>query len=112
MSLSPQEQVVILSLHPMFAEAEEKGLWFYSESGEQGEVWCSPGFLKTQQSQGRMIWSPEHWELRNPLEYMARLHADANRIVVEYNEMARRLKLEQTLSLTPVSSNPAQLIDA
>ena len=112
MSLSAQEQVIILSLEPMFAEAKEKGLWFYSDMSESGETWCSPEFLKAQQANGLMIWSPEHWELRNPLGYMRKLHDDAGAIVKEYNEMARRLNLEQTLTLAAVSSNPAQLIDA
>ena len=42
MSVSVQEQAIILSLEPLFEEAEAKGLWFFHESSEAGEVWCSP----------------------------------------------------------------------
>lgn len=104
-----QEQIVIMSLGPMFEEAKEKGLWFYHQSEEAGEVWCSPPFLQNKQTEGEYIWPPEHWELRNPLQYMAQLHSEMEVLVDEYNEMARRLRMEQTLDLKAVSSNPAEL---
>ena len=107
MTINTQDQIIIMSLKPLFEEAEEKGLWFYHESHEAGEIWCSPEYLHLKHSKGEMIWAPEHWELRNPLYYMKSLHMKAETIVKEYNAMAKRLRLEQTLALTPVSSNPA-----
>ncbi len=105
--MSTQDQSLLISLKPLFEEAEEKGLWFYHESHEVGQIWCSPEYLRLQQSEGKMIWSPEHWELRNPLYYMKSLHMKAEAIVNEYNTMAKRMRLEQTLALAPISSNPA-----
>jgi len=107
MSVSVQEQAIVASLKPLFDEAEEKGLWFFHESGEVGEVWCSPEYLHLQQSKGEMIWAPEHWELRNPTAYLKKLHMQAEAAVKEYNEMAARLQADSSLKLTKVISSEA-----
>ena len=101
------EHVILTSLEPMMQEAEESGLWFYhlAESGE--EVWCSPPYLRREQSEGRLIIAPEHWELRNPVGYMSKLAQSCQSMVDEYNEMARKLKIEETLELITHSTNPA-----
>ena len=52
MSVSVEMQAILLSLEPMFKEAEEKELWFFHESHEAGEIWCSPEYLRLKQSQG------------------------------------------------------------
>ena len=95
MNHSVQEQVIIMSLQPLFEQAEEEGLWFFHESQDEGEVWASPGFLHDQHNQGLLIWSPEHWELRSPIDYMASLHRKASDLIAEYNEMAERLLMPQ-----------------
>lgn len=91
MNHSVQEQVIIMSLQPLFERAEAEGLWFFHQSDESGEVWASPGFLHEEHSKGRLIWAPEHWELRSPIDYMASLHLKASGLIDEYNEMAERL---------------------
>ena len=93
MSQSTQDQIIIMSLQPLFEQAETEGLWFhYQPEGESDdEVWASPGFLHQEQEQGRLIWAPEHWQLRSPLDYMASLHQKVSVLVDEYNEMAERL---------------------
>jgi hypothetical protein len=101
------QQVITTSLEPMMEEAEAAGLWFYHLSDEDGEIWCSPGFLRKEQSRGRLIIAPEHWELRDPAGYMSKLLADCESIVAEYNDMAKRLGIEETLELISHSSNPA-----
>ena len=107
MSVHILDQAIIASLQPLFEEAEEKGLWFFHHSPDGEELWMSPGFLKLRQAEGEHVMAPEHWELRNPIGYMQKLHANAEAIVTEYNEMARRLKLEETMELVTHSSNPA-----
>ena len=107
MSVSVQEQAIIASLKPLFDEAEEKGLWFFHESNEAGEVWCSPQYLHLQQSKGEMVWAPEHWELRSPSAYLKKLDMQAEAAVAAYNEMAERLKADSRLKLTKVISNEA-----
>lgn len=101
------EHVITTSLKPMFQQAKKQGLWFYHSTEDNAEIWCSPDFLRKEQSEGRLIIAPEHWELRNPAGYMRKLINDCQAIVDEYNEMAGRLKIEETLELISHSSNPA-----
>ena len=101
------DQVIITSLTPMFKQAEDENLWFFHQDPDGKEVWCSPGYLHKEQAEGRLIMAPEHWELRNPAGYMSKLVNDAQEIIKEYNEMARRLRIEETLELVSHSTNPA-----
>lgn len=101
------EQVIVTSLEPMYEEAEEQGLWFYYCTEHDEEIWCSPGFLQSEQEEGRLIIAPEHWELRDPAGYMSKLVNDCQSIIDEYNVMAKRLKIEETLELITHSTNPA-----
>ncbi len=103
------EHVISTSLEPMMDEAERKGLWFYHVTDSGEEIWCSPPYLRKEQSKGRLIIAPEHWELRNPVGYMSKLARDCEAIVDEYNEMARRLKIQETLELITHSTHPADL---
>jgi hypothetical protein len=54
-----------------------------------------------------LILAPEHWELRDPSGYMKKLLKDSQVLVNEYNELARRLKFEETIEITSHSSNAA-----
>ncbi len=101
------EHVIAASVEPMFEEAMEKGLWFYHVTDDDQDIWCSPGFLRKEQEQGRLIIAPEHWELRDPHGYMSKLVNDCQSIVDEYNQMADRLKIQETLELISHSSHPA-----
>lgn len=103
MSVSVEKHAILMSLQPLFEEAEGNGLWFYHSSHDEGEVWCSPPFLKMKQSEGEYIWGPEHWELRNPEGYMRDLKRKAADLVKEYNIMAERMKLDKKLVLTDAS---------
>ena len=107
MSVHILDQAIIASLKHLFGEAEEKGLWFFHHSIDHEELWCSPEYLKLEQSRGRLILAPEHWELRSPSGYMKKLLKDAYTLVNEYNEMARRLTLEETIEIISHSSNAA-----
>ena len=107
MSVHVLDQAIVASLQPLFEEARAKGLWFFHHSPDGEEIWCSPEYLQFQQSKGLLILAPEHWELRNPVGYMKKLLAEARRVVGEYNEMAKMLKLEETLELVTHSSNQA-----
>ena len=99
MSNSIQAQAIVMSLKPLFETAKVEGLWFYHDSKEASEVWASPEYLRLMQSKGRMLWSPEHWELRNPMGYMKTLHRQAEELIDEYNEMAERLQIPNVLLL-------------
>jgi len=106
MNQSTQDQIIIMSLQPMFEQAEAGNLWFYHESDSAGEVWASPRYLHQEQAEGRLIWAPEHWILRSPLDYMASLHLKASNLVDEYNELAEillmpHMVLQEQQNMTP-----------
>lgn len=103
-----QEQIIIMSLQPLFEQAEAEGLWFHyePEREDENEVWASPGFLHKEHEQGRLIWAPEHWQLRSPLDYMASLHRKASVLVDEYNEMAERLLMPHVLLIEQQNMSP------
>lgn len=106
MSNNIQSQVIIMSLQPLFERAEADNQWFYHNSDDAGEVWASPGYLKKEQSEGRLLWSPEHWELRSPIDYMAGLHRKAGALIDEYNEMAELLRVPHVLLMEKQDMKP------
>ena len=107
MNIDIHHQAILTSLGPMFKKAKQEKLWFFHHSPEGEELWCSPEYLRLEQSKGLLILSPEHWELRNPVGYVKKLIANANKIVDEYNQLAKQLGYEETLALASHSTNPA-----
>lgn len=95
MSKGIQHQAIIMSLKPLFERAEGEGLWFYHDSIEVPDLWASIEYLHYMQSKGRMIWGPEHWELRDPVDYLRQLHRDAVKKINEYNDLAKRLQFPE-----------------
>lgn len=100
MSVSVEKQAIIMSLASLFEEAEAKSLWFFHESSEAGELWCSPEYLRLKHSKDELVWAPEHWELRSPAGYMKTLRLQAERIVEEFNDLAGRFSHDKRLTLT------------
>lgn len=107
MNFDIHHEAILTSLKPMFEKAEQGQLWFFHHSSDGEELWCSPLYLRLEQSHGRLIMSPEKWELRNPVGYLKKLIADAKKIVTEYNQLAEKLGYEETLALESHSTNPA-----
>jgi len=105
MSVSVEKQAILMSLQPLFEEAETSGCWFYHESAEAGQVWCSPEYLRQQQSKGEYVWAPEHWELRTPVGYLNSLRIQIEAQVEEFNDLAGRLGHEKSLKLSEVESD-------
>jgi len=99
-------QAILMSLDPMIKEAEEKELWFFHESAEVGELWCSPEYLRHKNSKGEYVWAPEHWELRSPLGYLNSLRTQAESTVKEFNALASRLGHQKALQLNEVAGAP------
>ena len=102
MSVFVEKQAILMSLDPLFQEAEEKGLWFFHKSDEAGEFWCSPEYLRLKQSEDEYVWAPEHWELRNPVRYMDSLRVQAESKILEFNNLASRFGQDKLLKLTEV----------
>lgn len=61
---------ILISLRPLFAKAEQHGLWFYSP---YQSLWFSPAALHEAQAKGRFRWGAVNWELRDPLERVREL---------------------------------------
>ena len=71
MVIDIHHHAIITSLNPLFDRAIEEGLWFYYHAPDGEDIWCSPEYLRSEQAKGRLILSPEHWELRNPAAWPA-----------------------------------------
>ncbi len=99
MSNDIQLQAILTSLEPLFRTAESGKLWFYQQDQTGEELWCSPEYLRAELSNGRLIMSPEHWELRNPVGYLTKIIRDVSPMIEEYNSLAKKLGYEETLSL-------------
>ena len=104
MRVTVEKQAILASLNLLFEEAEAKGLWFYHHSSEAGEIWCSPEYLRLKQAKDELVWAPEHWELRSPIGYITSLRSQAEDLVREYNDLARRIGHQGSLELTEVAS--------
>lgn len=59
------KEEIIKDLKPLYNEAEEKNLWFYSN---YQDMWISPNELRQKQSEDRFLWGAVNWELRDPHE--------------------------------------------
>lgn len=104
MSVSVEKQAILMSLQPLFAEAESSGRWFFHESAEVGQVWCSPEYLRLQQSKDTYVWAPEHWELRSPVGYLNNLRSQIEAEVKAFNDLAGRLEQSKALKLSEVEA--------
>lgn len=107
MSVDIHHQAILASLEPLYARAREEGLWFFHHPPSGEEIWCSPEYLKLEQSRGNLILAPEHWELRDPAGYMKKIIADVTARIDEYNGLVRKLGLSETLALESHSTHPA-----
>lgn len=58
-----ERERILKSLGPLFIEARESGLWFYS--AYQG-LWLAPEELRAYQACGQYLWGADNWQLRNP----------------------------------------------
>ena len=107
MSIDIHHQAILTSLETLFETAESGKLWFFHRDDNGEEFWYSPGFLRSEQSEGRMILAPEYWELRNPVGYLTRIIQDVSTRIDEYNALAKKLGLEETIALESHSTHPA-----
>lgn len=76
------------SLEPLFREAREKGLWFYSA---YQALWFAPDELAAKQQAGLFRWGTQNWELRNPMERIDELRFEARRLRDIADEMERKV---------------------
>lgn len=107
MSYEIHHQAILTSLESLFETADSGKLWFVHRDEQGEELWCSPEYLRSEQESGRLILSPEHWELRNPVGYLTKIIHDVDTKIEEYNALAKKLGYEETLALESHSTHPA-----
>jgi hypothetical protein len=56
---------VAAKMEPLFQKAENEGLHFYSN---YRGIWFTPAELRKEQLEGKFLWGPVNWELRDPSE--------------------------------------------
>ena len=69
-------QKLLDALAPMFEEAEEKKLYFWTSHGNE---WFSPKELRVQQAAGCLLWGPSNWQLRCPKERLVELQLETRK---------------------------------
>jgi len=57
---------ILDQLEPLFKLAKQNKLWFWNPSRN---LWFSPTELKALHAKQKFIWGPDHWTLRNPMEF-------------------------------------------
>ena len=60
-------------LHELIDRAEQAGQWLRSP---YQDLWFSPAELRDHIANGKFRWGVVNWELRDPTERMAQLHAN------------------------------------
>lgn len=81
------------SLAPLFKEAREKGLWFYSW---YAELWFSPDELEAANKAGTFRWGAVNWRLRDPAERVNQLRDKIRQAQAELEQFERRLVSRDT----------------
>ena len=92
-----KDSYILKSLEPMFKEAEEKGLWFFTDNMGTGPLWFSPRELRERHKNGVFIWGIVNWRLRYPLQHLQELQKDIDYANNEYHKFMDRLAKEEAL---------------
>lgn len=66
--LNNSKEAIAGSLKPMISEARRKKLWLHAH---YHNIWMSPDELEHENAQGKFLWDPINWTLRDPAEYVA-----------------------------------------
>jgi hypothetical protein len=79
---------VASDLHKLIeqARAEKKWLWCQYQ-----DLWFSPDQLAEANRNGRFLWGPVNWILRDPSERVAEAKERADRAAGEYARIAREV---------------------
>jgi hypothetical protein len=77
------------SLELLCQRAEKEGKWLYC--GYQC-LWFSPAELRKENANGRFLWGPSNFQLRDPTEQLRRLEMDAKEAIRKRDNFAEYLK--------------------
>jgi len=79
-----EKEQITQGLAPLFSEARQKGLWFFSP---YQQLWFSPQQLQNQQAKGKFLWGAVNWQLRNPMEMVQQAENDVAKATKHLREV-------------------------
>lgn len=75
-------------MQPLFEKAIREGLWFYAV---YQALWFSPEELETANNNGKYLWGPFNWQLRNPQQKMEELENQKENIDRQIHDLTERI---------------------
>lgn len=84
-------KLILDTLEPLFKEAEQENLWFYSN---YQDMWFSPEELRKQHANGKFVWGATNWTLRSPyekLEQLENLKANIDKNIQEFKARVNKI---------------------
>jgi hypothetical protein len=82
-------KAILEALQPLFEKAYKEDLWFRSY---YQDVWFSPDELKEHIAKDEFVWGPVNWELRDPLDHVAKLAARITEIQNRLDNFTHRVQ--------------------
>lgn len=91
MTQSTKTADILNSLEPLFETAKRKKLWFHCN---YQDLWFSPQELRENHAEGRFIWGPQNWTLRNPQELINQIKTEIKGNEVRLEQLQKRISKE------------------
>ena len=92
---------ILQSLEPLFRKAERECLWFRSP---YQDLWFSPAELRANQANGRFIWGPENWELRDPIELVIQAARELQSAKTKFEAIMLRVQSANDRTMSQLGS--------
>lgn len=86
--ITPQGQINLDSLAPLFERADREGLWF---TCTYQSLWFSPAELRAQHAKGSFLWDARNWSLCNPQDLVTQLQSRADAAREEVAKLKLRI---------------------
>ena len=80
------------AMQPLLRQARDEGKWLYVN---YQSLWFSPDELEAAYGEGRFLWGPENWALRNPEQRITELEHEIERAKANLVAFKQRVKTSQ-----------------
>lgn len=94
--MTTQSEAIRMMLRPLIESARSRGMWLWCS---YQDLWFSPDELEAKNSQGRFLWGPINWILRDPREHIQQLEHKIER--AEDNLTTLRQRVASSESVAP-----------
>ena len=64
------EKTIQMMLRPLIESARGRGMWLWCS---YQDLWFSPDELEAKNNQGKFLWGPINWVIRDPQEHIQQL---------------------------------------